>query len=128
MRFLFWKTFHRSSLLSERGPAYLEKLLRDQLLHEEELEKEFYLEYRAYREFLYDVIAQANPDFQGTKGQLVRLTQRLLDRCLFILFCEDMGSSLDFPGDLLRDVLIHYSCDRYYNAEDTTLWECTGSA
>ena len=44
--------FHRSSLLAERGPSYLEKLLKDQLLHETELEKEFYLEYKAYRESL----------------------------------------------------------------------------
>ena len=122
LRFLFWKIFHRKSLLSDRGPSYLQKLLKDQLIHEGELEKEFYLEYREYRETLYEAIKEANPDFEGTRGELVRLTQRLLDRCLFILFCEDMGKSLEFPADLLRDVLIHYSCDPYYNPEDTTLW------
>ncbi|MDD2601033.1 MAG: hypothetical protein PHO37_17715, partial [Kiritimatiellae bacterium] len=50
--------------------------------------------------------------------KLVRLTQRLLDRCLFLLFCEDMGKSLDFPGDLLRDILIAYSKDPYYSPAD----------
>ena len=123
LRFLFWKMFRPSCLISERGPSYLRELLDDQLIHEEELEKEFYLEYRAYREYLYETIVEANPDFGGTRGQLVRLTQRLLDRCLFLLFCEDMGQSLAFPTDLMRDVLIGYSTDAFYNPEDDILWE-----
>lgn len=122
LRFLFWRLFHRSSLLTDRGPSYLQRLLDDQLVHEQTLEKAFYLEYKAYREELFRTIREANPDFTGTPGQLVRLTQRLLDRCLFIFFCEDMGLPL-FPGDLLRDVLIDYSRDSYYHPEDTMPWE-----
>ncbi|MDD2601194.1 MAG: Eco57I restriction-modification methylase domain-containing protein, partial [Kiritimatiellae bacterium] len=45
------------------------------------------------------------------------------DRCLFLLFCEDMGKSLDFPGDLLRDILIAYSKDPYYSPADNLPWE-----
>lgn len=123
LRFLFYKTFHRSSLLAERGDSYLKKLLKDQLIHESALEKNFYLEYKAYREFLYKTIVECNPLFPGTGGSLVRLTQRLLDRCLFLLFCEDMGKSLDFPDNLLRNILIAYSRDPYYDAEDNIPWE-----
>ena len=123
LRFLFRKVFHRSSLLAEKGDPYLKKLLKGQLIHESALEKDFYLEYKAYREFLYSTIVENNPDFPGTKGALVRLTQRFLDRCLFLLFCEDMGKSLDFPDNLLRDVLIAYSRDPYYNSEDNIPWE-----
>ncbi len=123
LRFLFSKIFHRSSLLAEQGDPYLKKLLKDQLIHESALEKDFYLEYKAYREFLYRTIVESNPQFTGTKGSLVRLTQRLLDRCLFLLFCEDMGKSLDFPDNLLRDILITYSRDLYFNSEDNIPWE-----
>ncbi|MFO7600297.1 MAG: hypothetical protein R6X27_10880 [Candidatus Desulfacyla sp.] len=123
LRFLFRKMFHRSSLLTQQGDPYLKKLLKDQLIHETALEKDFYLEYKAYREFLYRTIVEANPQYTGTKGSLVRLTQRLLDRCLFLLFCEDMGKSLDFPDNLLRDILIAYSRDPYYNPEDNIPWE-----
>ncbi len=123
LRFIFWKIFHRTSLLAERGTSFLEKVLRDQIVHEKALERDFYLEYKTYREFLYRVISESNPDFNGTKGRLVRLTQCLLDRCLFILFCEDMGKSLEFPCDLLRDVLISYSCDKFYNPNDSMPWE-----
>lgn len=123
LRFIFWKLFHRSSLLSERGTSYLQQLLEDQLVHEKNLENDFYSDYRAYREHLYLTIREHNPGFAGTPGELVRLTQRLLDRCIFILFCEDMGRSLDFPGDLLRDVLIEHSCSKYYNPNDMVPWE-----
>ncbi len=122
-RFLFWKIFCSESLLSERGSSALQKILERQLIHAQNLEKEFYLEYRDYREFLYRTIVDCNPDFKGTKGQLVKLTQRLLDRCLFILFCEDMGKSLDFPGNLLRDILIQHSKDTFYHPDDNLPWE-----
>jgi len=122
-RFLFWKLFHKTSLLTDRGPSYLQQLLDDQIIHEQSLEKDFYLEYKKYREYLYETIRDCNRNFPGTPGQLVRLTQRLLDRCLFVLFCEDMGKSLEYPVNLLRDVLIEYSTDKYYNSNDNMPWE-----
>ena len=123
LRFLFSKIFHYDVLLAERGPASLEVLLKEHFLQESALERDFYFEYKAYREFVFRTIVAANPEFTGTKGKLVRLTQRFLDRCLFIMFCEDMGKALDFPGDLLRNVLINLSRDEYYNPEDSNPWD-----
>ena len=123
LRLLFQKMFHHTSLLAEQGDPYLKKLLKDQLIHETALEKDFYLEYRTYREYLYTTMLASNPDFKGTRGSLVRLTQRFLDRCLFLFFCEDMGKSLDFPTNLLRDILINHSKDAYYNPDDNIPWE-----
>lgn len=123
LRFLFKKIFHRDTLLSERGPALLELLLKEHFVQESALERDFYLEYRAYREYVFKTLVEANPNFPGTKGKLVRLTQRFLDRCLFIMFCEDMGKALDFPGDLLRNVLIANSRDEFYNPEDSHAWD-----
>ncbi|MBI4832972.1 MAG: Eco57I restriction-modification methylase domain-containing protein [Candidatus Lindowbacteria bacterium] len=123
LRFVFLKMLQPSSLLSERGPSPLAKLLKNQLTHEEKIEEDFYLEYKAYREHLFRTILAANPDFQGTKGKLVRLTQRLLDRCLFILFCEDMGKSLQFPPNLYRDELISYSVGNLYGDNDSFPWD-----
>ncbi|OPY17370.1 MAG: Type IIS restriction enzyme Eco57I [Syntrophus sp. PtaB.Bin075] len=123
LRFLFSKIFSSAVLLSERGPAPLEVLLKEQFVRESALERDFYIEYKAYREFVFKSIVEANPGFSGTRGKLVRLTQRFLDRCLFIMFCEDMGKALEFPGDLLRNVLIDLSRDAYYNPEDSIPWE-----
>ncbi|MFH1081338.1 MAG: DNA methyltransferase [Pseudomonadota bacterium] len=123
LRFLFRKIFHRDVLLAERGPSALDALLKENFIRESALERDFYLEYKAYREFVFRTIVAANPGFAGTKGKLVRLTQRFLDRCLFIMFCEDMGKALDFPGDLLRNVLINLSRDEYYRPDDSHPWD-----
>lgn len=90
-RFVFWRMFQPDMLLAERGAPQLDRLLRDQIVREKAIEKDFYREYRDYRQFIYQTLVEANPGFTGTRSQLVRLTQRFLDRCIFILFCEDMG-------------------------------------
>ena len=123
LRFIFAPLFHRDLLLAERGPSPLELLLKENFVRESALERDFYLEYKAYREDVFRTIVAANPEFPGTKGKLVRLTQRFLDRCLFIMFCEDMGKALDFPGDLLRNVLIRQSCDEFYHPDDSAPWD-----
>lgn len=123
LRFLFFKVFQRDMLLAERGDSALTLLLKDHFIHESALERDFYLEYKAYREHVFKTLVASNPAFPGTKGKLVRLTQRFLDRCLFIMFCEDMGKALDFPCDLLRNVLINISRDEHYNPEDTHAWD-----
>jgi len=122
-RFLFWKVFQRDMLLAHYGKSELEKLLEDQWVREKELEKGFYREYQAYREAVFEAIQAANPGFRGTRGTLVKLTQRFLDRCLFILFCEDMGKALDFPTDLLRDMLMRESTSPTYAPDFTNCWE-----
>lgn len=121
-RFFFSKLLSAEMLLTRFGPSPLEKLLERQGAHEKDLENSFYAEYRSYREAIYQAIVDNNPGFQGTRGKLVRLTQRFLDRCIFILFCEDMGEALRFPPHVLRDLLIHESLDRHYDPNDTSVW------
>lgn len=94
LRFCFLKLLQPGALLAERGDPYLAKLLRNQLTHEKVIAEDFYREYRAYREALFKALVAANPGFPGSKGKLVRLSQRFLDRCIFLLFCEDMGKAL----------------------------------
>lgn len=122
-RFLFWNTFQREMLLADFGKSGLEKVLEEQWIQEKELEKGFYKEYQAYREAVYQAIIAANPNFTGTRGALVKLTQRFLDRCIFILFCEDMGKALDFPNDLLRDMLARESTNPNYSPDFTNIWD-----
>jgi hypothetical protein len=122
-RFVFWKIFRPDMLLSDRGAPMIDKLLRDQIVREKTIEKDFYREYREYREFVYHTLVEANPNFSGTRGQLVRLTQRFLDRCIFILFCEDMGRVLRYPPALLRDILMEKSQSRFYDPEGSGPWD-----
>ncbi len=122
-RFVFWRLFQPDMLLADRGAPPLDRLLRDQVVRENTIEKDFYREYREYREFVYHTLVEANPNFTGTRGQLVRLTQRFLDRCIFILFCEDMGRVLRYPPALLRDILIEKSQSRFYDPEGSGPWD-----
>jgi hypothetical protein len=121
-RFLFWKVFHRESLLTSGGKSKLAQLIGQQWVKERELENEFYAEYSQLRERLYNSLIENNPKFPGTKGRLVRLAQKILDRCIFIFFCEDMGQVLKFPPQLLRDFLIHESRDEYFDLKGDTIW------
>ena len=122
-RFVFWRLFQPDMLLADRGAPSLDRLLRDQVVREKTIEKDFYREYHDYREFVYRSLVESNPDFTGTRGQLVRLTQRFLDRCIFILFCEDMGRVLRYPPALLRDILSYRSQHPHFNPEDSGPWD-----
>jgi Eco57I restriction-modification methylase/TaqI-like C-terminal specificity domain len=121
-RFLFSKIFHPNMLLTKGGKPQLEQLLQNQWVKEKELESKFYKEYRAFRENLFDAMVQNNKHTDISKSKLVRLSQRILDRLIFILYCEDMGKALSFPPHLLRDVLRHISSDTYYDPNGSDAW------
>ncbi len=126
-RFLFLKAFHRNTLISPIGRSQLVSLIGQQRFRDRELENEFYGEYRKFRERLYQTLLERNgegtPRFPGTRGRLVRLAQKILDRSIFIFFCEDMGQALAFPPKLLRDFLIDRSKDPYFDSDGTTIWQ-----
>ena len=102
-------------------------LITQQRFKDRDIENSFYGEYRKFREKLYTELLLKNgrgtPRFPGTKGRLVRLAQKILDRCIFIFFCEDMGQALAFPPKLFRDFLIDRSVDPYFDPEGTTIWQ-----
>lgn len=128
-RFLFYRVFHSDTLLVHgvSGRSVLAQLIAQQWVRERELENAFYQEYRAYREHLYTALLEKNGDgtdrFPGTCGRLVQLAQKILDRCIFIFFCEDMGRALGFPPQLLRDFLKHESRDEYFDPGANTIWQ-----
>jgi hypothetical protein len=126
-RFLFRKVFHRDTLISPTGRSELLALIGRQRFNDRQLENSFYAEYRAFRERLSRELLRWNspltPRFPGTRGRLVRLAQKILDRCIFIFFCEDMGSALAFPPKLFQEFLVERSNDPYFDQDATTIWQ-----
>ncbi len=126
-RFLFRKVFHRETLISQVGRSALLTLITQQRFRDRELENSFYDEYRKFRERLYtELLAKngpATPRFPGTNGRLVRLAQKILDRCIFIFFCEDMGQALAFPPKLFQEFLVSRSTDPYFDPDGTNIWQ-----
>lgn len=122
-RFIFSRIFHADQLLNRGTEAPLLRLLLQQRIQEKSLEKTFYFEYRAYRDELFQTLLHHNRKARISPRQLVRLTQKLLDRLLFVMFCEDMGAHLQFPVNLLRDLLIKDSQDTELKPDGTDFWE-----
>ncbi len=123
-RFLFYRLFHSHWLLTTTGDSGLKQLLDNQIVHEQALENEFYAEYHAYREEIYRALRRFNPQYEekGLLRLLVRFTQRILDRCLFILYCEDMGRELNYPPNILREALREVSVSQFYNPDAEDAW------
>ncbi|MDY0137029.1 MAG: Eco57I restriction-modification methylase domain-containing protein [Thiomicrospira sp.] len=121
-RFLFKTLFQADMLLNRGNESALLKLLNAQQIQEKTLEKTFYFEYRAYREALFKTLVKTNADHYPAQ-KLVRLTQKLLDRLLFIMFCEDMGAHLEYPVNLLRDLMVEGSQDTSYNPQANDFYE-----
>jgi hypothetical protein len=121
-RFLFARLLHSDSLLTKGGASSLLKVLKDQRYHEKEIESVFYREYKGYREYLVKLLIKHNPKFPGTKGRIVRLAQKLIDRCLFVMFCEDMGEQLSFPPNALRDYLSELSKSTTFEPDELDAW------
>jgi hypothetical protein len=122
-RFIFWKVFHRDFLLSEAGPPPLLRLIERQWVKEKQLEGAFYDRYKAVRERLFNVLSINNPSFSGSKTELLRLSQKLLDRFIFAFYCEDMGERMLFPPQFIREYLQTRSIEPYYDANTGEIWD-----
>ncbi|CAA6805674.1 MAG: putative type IIS restriction/modification enzyme [uncultured Campylobacterales bacterium] len=57
--------------------------------HEQQISKELYKDFSNFRTNLFQNLIQNNPHIE--KSKLLRLTQKLCDRIIFILFAEDRG-------------------------------------
>ena len=125
-RFLFSRVFHRDMLLTRGGKPALLTLIEQRRFRDRRIETEFYDRYKAFRDELIATLVThngpSNPRYPGTNGRLVRMAQRILDRLLFVFYCEDMGRVLAFPPKLLQRFLSDRSADPYYDPDATTIW------
>ena len=77
-------------LAYEQIKADIPALIKEQSIsREEDITKKFYKDYSDFKNALFDNICELNPSFD--KLELFTKTQKLLDRFLFIFFCEDKG-------------------------------------
>ncbi|HET6572312.1 MAG TPA: hypothetical protein VFG68_01830, partial [Fimbriiglobus sp.] len=84
-RFVFLLGAER--VLPASGRNHLDDLLAESKKIGRELTDEYYREYRALREQTFRALRQHNPD--RDPAALLAATQKLLDRVLFVAFCED---------------------------------------
>ncbi|KAF5431637.1 Molecular chaperone GrpE (heat shock protein), partial [Candidatus Methanophagaceae archaeon] len=77
-----------------------EKLYRNNTEEEEQISTKFYGEYKAARIHLFEHLKRNNPD--KDEMLLLEKTQKILDRFIFVCFCEDKGL---LPARIFRGTL-----------------------
>ncbi|MDE2447194.1 MAG: N-6 DNA methylase, partial [Alphaproteobacteria bacterium] len=122
-RFLFTELLHRDSLLSVSGKPELLREVERQGQREHKIEEEFYDHYKDFRDRLFDTLKLYNKNFPGTQTELLRISQRLLDRFIFAFYCEDMGERMLFPPQFIKDELMDRSRKAYYETDGNDIWE-----
>jgi hypothetical protein len=91
----------RNHLIAPTGSSVTEKLLSEVRVQQEQITKKFYKEYKDLRFELINDIRQHNPDLHVEL--IVEKAQKIIDRIIFIHFCEDKGL---LPADKLKTNLL----------------------
>ncbi|MBN1617867.1 N-6 DNA methylase, partial [Candidatus Dojkabacteria bacterium] len=95
----FYYLLNKENLLAKEGKSPVEDLAEKSLEQEEDISKKFYADYKNARERLFKHLLRYNKGLD--KETLFRKAHKILDRLIFILFCEDSANLL--PKELLKD-------------------------
>lgn len=79
----------RSRLIAQSGKSYTETLLSEVRIKQEQITKDFYKQYKTLRFELINDIRYHNPETHVET--VVEKAQKIIDRIIFIHFCEDKG-------------------------------------
>ncbi len=106
------------NLIARKGKSAIDRLIEDTNEQEEDISKKFYQDFKMLREKLFQHLSENNPSITD-KALLLEQTQKLLDRLIFILFCEDMPGLL--PSNLIRET--YDRALRSFSASETRIWD-----
>ncbi|MCX6279061.1 MAG: hypothetical protein NT004_13345 [Bacteroidetes bacterium] len=85
----FFYILQKEHLISESSESTIEKLYRERQEIEQDITKKFYSDYKNLRLDLFEHIKENNNGID--KFLLFNKTQKILDRFIFVCFCEDKG-------------------------------------
>lgn len=110
-----WMLLSRGSLLPEArgGRSYLDELLTDSAKVQDEITVKLYRDYRKLRRDLFVRLSTSHPAVKPL--DILRLTQKLLDRFLFVAFAEDR--------ELLPDETIKHALEHVDEYRPRPLWD-----
>lgn len=88
----FYYLLNKQNLITKKWDSNTKSLLSLIRIQEKEITKQFYKEYTILRKELFKDIVANNPWFKKTQLDfLLSKTQKIIDRIIFIHFCEDLG-------------------------------------
>ena len=95
----FYYFLCKDNLISHAKTSVIDDLANDSTKEDEDITLKFYQDYKNVRLNLFHHLVEHNPDIEKTL--LLEKAQKIIDRFIFILFCEDTGSLL--PRNLAKD-------------------------
>ncbi|MDP1620878.1 MAG: N-6 DNA methylase [Bacteroidales bacterium] len=93
----FFYILQKEHLISELSESTIEKLYRERREIEQTITKEFYNDYKTLRLELFEHLKENNN--AQNEFTLFNNTQKILDRFIFVCFCEDSGM---LPSETLK--------------------------
>lgn len=96
----FYYLLSSKHLINRDEDSLIERLYKDNELEQEKITKDFYKDFKQTRLKLYDHLKRNNPT--SDKLILFEKTQKLLDRLIFVCFCEDTEL---LPERIIRKVI-----------------------
>ena len=113
----FYYCLCKENLLNEQANSPMDLLIKQSGVADIDITKEFYAEFKTVRKILFEHIVNNNPDFD--KKLLLEKTQKLLDRFIFIFFCEDTAGLL--PHNTVEN--IYKMAQNSFSLSECKIWE-----
>lgn len=113
----FYALLAKDNLFIPAGESKIDGLLKLKIEADETITKEFYNVYKTLRSQLFKHIKENNPAVD--ENTILTKSQKILDRIIFICFCEDLGL---LPYKVFKEIL-HQTQTARFIMTDTRLWE-----
>ena len=114
----FFFLLQKERLIAENTDSEIDLLYAQRQAHEINIEKEFYNKFKQLRQDLFTHLKQENKNIN--ENILLEKAQKILDRFIFIFFCEDLIPPL-LPSDTTDNLIKQYKNERY-NINNDFLW------
>ena len=113
----FYFCLCRENLINEQANSPMDLLIKQSGVADIDITKEFYSDFKKVRKILFEHIVENNPDYD--KKLLLEKTQKLLDRFIFIFFCEDTAGLL--PHNTVEN--IYKNAKNSYSMSKCRIWD-----
>lgn len=113
----FYYCLCKENLIDKNANSPMDLLIKQSGEKDIDISKEFYSEFKYVRKILFEHITENNLDFD--KKLLLEKTQKLLDRFIFIFFCEDTANLL--PHNTVEN--IYNNAKNSFSLSECKIWE-----
>lgn len=111
----FFFLLQKERLISKKSESFVDILYRERQEVEQIISKQFYNQYKSLRIELFEHLKQNNPD--KDEFLLLNKSQKLLDRFIFVCFCEDTNLLPSYTLKKIKDIL-----KNAFDFEPNKLW------